>query len=307
MNTCCPACKEDVHDIVFPYKKNNGRFDIVRCRNCGHLYTWIDQDVDFEELYSSEAYKLDDQTNSIFFKIQKYEYVKMLKRVLAMINKPKDTNLSILDFGSGKGHLLYFAQQLGFNSFGVETAPERAAVAKEKYGFNISTDFYTGKGKIGNLNYDAITLIHVLEHLPDPELIVKGLLNDNLKENGILVIEVPNIDSWQSKIGKGEWLHLDMPRHINHYNYKNLADFLKRLNGKILKKETLSFHHGIIGMLQSLMSIFGYKKSLIVDLKFNRNAKLMAAVFLLIFPAFVLEIIASMVGKGGVIRIYTKR
>ena len=307
MNIYCPHCQINTNHVIFPYKKENNQFDIVKCENCGHLYTWIDEEIDVEDLYSTEAYKLDDQRNSIFFKIQKYEYVKMLKKALSFIKKQDDTSLSILDFGSGKGHLLYFAQQLGFKPFGVETADERAAFAKEKYNLPIVTEYYPGSGKIGDGNFDVITLIHVLEHLPEPELIIGGLFNDNLNKNGILVIEVPNISSWQSKIGGAQWLHLDLPRHINHYSPKYLSGFLKSLNGEILKKETLSFHHGIIGMLQSLMSLFGYKKSLIVDLKFNRSAKLIISVLLLVLPAFLLEITASIFGKGGMIRMYLKK
>jgi 2-polyprenyl-3-methyl-5-hydroxy-6-metoxy-1,4-benzoquinol methylase len=298
----CPHCKWDEKDSLINNKKNQ----IVRCKKCGHFYTFIEEESASSELYSSEAYKLDDQRKSIFFKIQRWEYKDMLGKVLTLIKK-RDDNLSILDFGSGKGHLLSFARQLGFETFGIETATERASFAIEKYKLTISNDYYTGEGMIMDRNYDVITLIHVLEHLSEPELIITGLFDSNLKENGIMVVEVPNISSWQAKIGGAHWLHLDIPRHINHYSVEYLSNFLTKVNGVMLKKETLSFHLGFIGMLQSLMSLFGYKNSLIVDLKFNKNAKLMLSVFLLILPAFFLELVASIFGKGGIIRIYIKK
>jgi 2-polyprenyl-3-methyl-5-hydroxy-6-metoxy-1,4-benzoquinol methylase len=298
----CPHCKSNEKESIIINEKN----EIAKCKKCGHFYTFIEEEISSNELYSSEAYKLDDQRQSVFFKIQQWEYKNMLKKVLTLI-KNQNNNLSILDFGSGKGHLLFFAGQLGFETFGIETAKERASFAIEKYKLTISNDYYTGEGMIMGRNYDVITLIHVLEHLSEPELIIAGLFDSNLKENGIMVVEVPNISSWQAKIGGAQWLHLDLPRHINHYSVEYLSSFLKKINGVVLKKETLSFHLGFIGMLQSLMSLFGYKNSLIVDLKFNKNAKLMLSVFLLILPAFFLELVASIFGKGGIIRIYIKK
>ncbi len=225
----------------------------------------------------------------------------------SFIRRKIENEINILDFGSGKGHFLYFARKLGFKTYGVETAVERATFAKEKYNLEVSSEYYRGKGKIYNREFDAISLIHVLEHLNEPEELIKGLFNDTLKEKGVLVLEVPNFYSWQSRIGGKHWLHLDIHRHLNHYSIKYLSDFVKKLNGQILKKEFLSFHHGIIGMLQSLMSLFGYKNSLIVDLKFNRSSKIIIPVLILIFPALLLELLASFLGKGGIIRLYVKK
>jgi 2-polyprenyl-3-methyl-5-hydroxy-6-metoxy-1,4-benzoquinol methylase len=48
--------------------------------------------------------------------------------------------------------------------------------------------------------FDAITLFHVLEHLRNPKAVMEELVKSNLKDGGLLVIEVPNFGSLQSKI-----------------------------------------------------------------------------------------------------------
>jgi 2-polyprenyl-3-methyl-5-hydroxy-6-metoxy-1,4-benzoquinol methylase len=307
-NNSCPHCERKERETIYSIAFFNKPIAIVQCLKCHHVYTWYDVEIAEKDLYKMQAYTMDDQTQSIFFKIQQFEYRQVLKKIIKLLpgSDLSDNNL-LLDFGCGKGHFPFFANQIGFKSVGIETAPERAAFAREKYNLKITTDFYNGLGKIHENCYDVITMFHVAEHLPQPEVIVKGLMEFNLKTSGIMVIEVPNFHSLQSKIGKKRWLHLDVPRHLNHYSPQFLRSFFIKNGFKVLKQETFSWHVGIIGMLQALMSIFGYKNSLVEDLKFNRTFKLVITVCLLIIPAVVLEFISSMFGKGGMIRLYIRK
>lgn len=302
----CSHCHSNDNEKLFEIEQSNCVYEIVKCKQCNHIYTFSENSLDIETLYNSEAYEILEHKKTIFYRIQEFEYKKVifnLKRLL----KYEHRNYSLLDFGSGKGHFLYFARQLGFTVIGVETAMERAKFAQNSYNVEINNSYYSGEGKITNNTFDVITLFHVLEHLPKPIEIIKGLINYNLKEEGILVIEVPNFDSWQSSLGKKYWLHLDITRHLNHYTPNYLDNFVKELDGKIIKSNTFSFHLGIIGMLQSLMSLLGYKNSLIVDLKQNRSVKLFLYIIIFIIPAFLLESISSLFKKGGVYRVYIKK
>ena len=52
-------------------------------------------------------------------------------------------------------------------------------------------------------DYDTITMFHVLEHIPDPKLIL-GELSEMLADNGQIIVEVPNADDALLALYKSE-------------------------------------------------------------------------------------------------------
>ncbi len=60
---------------------------------------------------------------------------------------------------------------------------------------------------------DVIALWHVIEHLPDPMMILERAAA-KLLPGGILVIATPNPDALQFRILQSRWVHLDAPRHL---------------------------------------------------------------------------------------------
>ena len=103
-------------------------------------------------------------------------------------------------------------QQLGHQIYGVEMPGGSADRAKKIEGLTL---------KLGHLRihdfepntFDAITLHHVFEHLTEPKRYLE-IICEILKPGGHLVISFPNIDSFQSRFFKGNWFHLDPPRHL---------------------------------------------------------------------------------------------
>jgi SAM-dependent methyltransferase len=70
--------------------------------------------------------------------------------------------------------------------------------------------------------YDAIVLWHSLEHLPTPWLVIESA-SRALKPGGVLLIAIPNIDSYDSRVMRENWVHLDAPRHLYFYSPEALS------------------------------------------------------------------------------------
>ncbi len=300
--TECPICHEQtnvLHHILFTIGDHSD-YQIRKCANCRNVYTFFDTEINIAEYYDDKDYIVRDTQKTIFFRLQKFEYRKVIHKIQKLISKQ---NQSLLDFGSGKGLFLHFAKEEGFEVKGVETSLPRANYAKEKFELTINTDNYF-KGKIFDDAFIVITCFHVLEHLTDPNNLLKNLVADNLKNEGLLLIEVPNFKSWQSKWAGKDWLHLDVPRHLSHFSRNQLKKIIEHAGCKIIKQEFFSWHLGIIGMIQTLFSFFGYRKSLIIDLKEKKSFQLIFCI-ILIFPiAILLESIAAFNKRGGIIRFY---
>jgi 2-polyprenyl-3-methyl-5-hydroxy-6-metoxy-1,4-benzoquinol methylase len=69
--------------------------------------------------------------------------------------------------------------------------------------------------------YDVIALWHSLEHLPNPWFVLQKAA-ERLAPGGILLIAVPNIESYDFSVLKAAWMHLDAPRHLYFYTAHSL-------------------------------------------------------------------------------------
>lgn len=303
-NTVCPVCQESDQkqgSILFEIAKSPGeKYLINKCNQCGMVFTYYDHDVDPFELYDQNDYTVRDTRTSIFFKIQKWEYDAVISRIRQICGKVTPT---VLDFGSGKGLFLHFAKLKGCLVKGIESSAPRAAYAREKFGLDINTDYYS-TGTVFDQKFDVLTTFHVLEHLENPSGLLAKLVKYNLKRGGLLIAEVPNFASWQSAWAGNSWLHLDVPRHIGHFDDRSLKRIIEGAGCTIIKKEYFSIHLGIIGMIQTMFSWFGYKGFLIADLK-QKKSKLLILKIAIVLPfAVLLEGLAVLFRKGGILRYY---
>lgn len=304
INITCSICANaevNKHTILFEIKEDNNRiYEIRKCSNCQSNYTYFNEPVNIEIYYDEKDYTVKDTQKTFFYKIQEFEYNVVLNKIKKLLILP---HLSLLDFGCGKGLFLQFAKNFGFEGKGIESSKPRANYAKNNFGLEVNTDYYS-KGTVFEKKFTLITLFHVLEHITLPISTLGNLVKDNLEEEGLLVIEVPNMQSWQSKWAGKRWLHLDVPRHITHFTPHSLSMAIEQSGCTILKEEYFSFHLGIVGMTQTIFSWFGYKGFLIGDLKERKSPILYLKIGLVLPLAILLETLASACKKGGVIRCY---
>lgn len=130
----------------------------------------------------------------------------------------------LLDVGCGNGGFLKRMRDFGWSVAGLDVAAEVAIRVRRQLGIQV----HIGTLPHPHLNpesFDAVTMWHVLEHVPDP----RGLLRsaaDLLRPNGLLVIEVPNIASWSFAEFGSDWFGLELPRHFQHFDPESLRAIL---------------------------------------------------------------------------------
>jgi 2-polyprenyl-3-methyl-5-hydroxy-6-metoxy-1,4-benzoquinol methylase len=115
---------------------------------------------------------------------------------LGFLTKNNVASGKLLDVGAGGGEFTYISSQLGFDSTGIEPNIGYSNYAKDQYQANVKT------GQLADVDgkFDVITMFHVMEHIPDPIKTFKKLY-DLLNEDGLLFIEVPNIESFSQSPG----------------------------------------------------------------------------------------------------------
>lgn len=117
-----------------------------------------------------------------------------------------------LDLGSGSGEFLSLASALGVKAEGIEPHAGYSAYCVETLNLNVRT------GTLETCSYapqtfDLIRLSHVLEHMRDPIGTLKTL-RDWLTPDGVLYVEVPNIEVEAQERVRGKLFHYG---HINNF------------------------------------------------------------------------------------------
>ncbi len=211
---------------VKDHSVSNEEFDLVFDSTIDLLRTQPQpSEEDLPRYYQSEDYiSHTDAKRNWFEKL--YHIIKSiaLKRKLNLVNTQVQFQGSLLDVGCGTGDFLNTAKRNGWKVKGVEPNEQARTIA------NVKTD-----NEVYNIDqllkftpdqFDAITLWHVLEHLPKLDEHFE-IFNRILKPNGVLIIAVPNFKSYDAKYYKSFWAAYDVPRHLWHFSktsIKKLAD-----------------------------------------------------------------------------------
>jgi SAM-dependent methyltransferase len=131
----------------------------------------------------------------------------------------------MLDVGCGSGTLLGVLQNRGFDVIGFDSSAEAAAIARDQNGVHVIAGASLDEGKFNNSSFDIVSLFHVMEHVCEPRRLL-GDVRRLLNRAGRVVVQVPNIDSWQSKLCGVRWYGLDAPRHVINYSYTSIGRLL---------------------------------------------------------------------------------
>lgn len=139
---------------------------------------------------------------------------------LARIGRHTTPPGRLLDFGCGWGFFLGAALEIGWEIHGLEPLPGHALYTRSKVGAEVVTDVLRDSTFSPDY-FDVITAFQVFEHLPDPagDLI---RLRRALQPGGLLLIEVPNIDTWGVRMMGQRHRHF-VPDHLNFFSAETLG------------------------------------------------------------------------------------
>ncbi|MDF0706897.1 class I SAM-dependent methyltransferase [Flagellimonas okinawensis] len=202
------------------------------------------QPKNLESYYESEDYISHTDSKSSFTD-RLYQLVKLknLRNKIQIVDNQINERKNLLDLGAGTGDFLITAQDFGFQVTGVEPNDKARKLAQEK-----------GIGLLPNLQgvseqkFQAITLWHVLEHLPNLDEQITTLVN-LLEEDGILVLAVPNYKSYDAKYYKSHWAAFDVPRHLWHFSKTSIAKLFSPHQMEVVQIKPMWFDAFYVSLL----------------------------------------------------------
>jgi SAM-dependent methyltransferase len=97
---------------------------------------------------------------------------------------------TLLDVGAGTGVFMHLARERGWDPSGIDICPLTAEKAAQEFGVRIAVGPFE-EHRLGGRQFDAITMLDVLEHVIDP-LATLRRAHALLRPGGALYVAVPN-------------------------------------------------------------------------------------------------------------------
>ena len=259
--------------------------------------------------------------NLRFNRLFEFLVVQFRRRRAARLQKLRGQRTgTILDIGCGRGQFLNALRRRGWTCSGTELSDTAAAHARDTLSLEVRIGPFQS-GMFTEAAFDVVYLWHVLEHIPttfDALIEAQRLLNTG----GMLVIALPNLASWQARLCRYGWFHLDLPRHFIHCSTDWLMRTLSHLGFEIVEVNHFSMEQNVFGWIQSLLNCAGLKHNLLYDVLRRRTARDVARPFrmypvqvivsvlaaAILLPAAVLTtIVEALLRRGGTIEVYAAR
>ncbi|MFZ4661591.1 MAG: class I SAM-dependent methyltransferase [Caldilineaceae bacterium] len=209
---------------------------LVRCRQCGLVYqnprpTAAAMGEHYPPQYESYAdQSVQPRRNWLLQKAAE----RGVNRRCGFVTRHKGAG-KLLDIGcAAGGFLLGLRTQGDWAVAGVEVNEAVVAQARERHGL----DVFAGTLEAAHYptaTFDAVTLWGVFEHLPDPAQTLQEIRRI-LQPDGIVVIWVPNLDSWNAKLFGATWAGLDAPRHLYVFTPETLRAFLTKAGFAVIEE-----------------------------------------------------------------------
>ena len=230
-NIHCPSCgnqESQAERMVVDHMVSKEEFSLRSCLVCGLLRTDPrPSEKEIGRYYDSPAYlSHTEQGSGLFSKLynvlRAYNSLGKVRTLERVVHKKPNIS-KLLDVGCGIGVFLEHAKYRKWEVFGVELNEK----ARKKAENRLKTTVFEKLDDVKiEQKFDAISLWHVLEHLPEPNKVLEKLHNHALPGTA-LILGLPNRESHDASHYKEFWAAYDVPIHFWHFTKRDIDRIAK--------------------------------------------------------------------------------
>lgn len=214
------------------FETTHDSFCLVRCRGCGLLYLNPRPTAAQVGEYYQETYAPFARTG-----VAGWAKQRTLDRDVAKLWNLMAPPARVVDVGCATGDLLHaIARRGNHDLLGIEPSAHAAQVARDRR----HLDVFTGTLEAAKLPADSVDvalIAHTIEHLPSPSDTLDEMRRV-LKQNGKLILWLPNADSLAAHLLGEWWIGYDAPRHFHTFTTGTLE---RMLNSHGFEVESISY------------------------------------------------------------------
>jgi SAM-dependent methyltransferase len=225
----CPNCNNNDFTVYDKYYHGRriGIKKILICNFCKLKQTdKLPSNEKLKSFYNNiNTRRLFDYSKEVALDKYFNEFDSYLKFIIDKAKLNIKDKLNIIDIGAGNGRTLLQINELtSWNSLGIEPDKTKCRVLNFLK-LNFINDIFQNVNKdLKNDHYDLIIVSQALEHIENPVDLLKEL-NNKLKKNGYLWVDVPHCDDnyFNSRTD-------DSLGHLYFFNKTTLSEILKKCN-----------------------------------------------------------------------------
>jgi SAM-dependent methyltransferase len=238
MNQPCDLCGAQDAEHVLDSPRLDG--PLVRCRNCGLVYVG-ERGHDFTFAAGADEERSRALANKVAALDLVDHGVEDAERPLRIeADRERLARLRrhvqggrLLDVGAATGTFLTVAEEAFAEAIGIEPDPITSAQARAG-----GLDVRTGTLDDVEPAFDAITMLHVIEHLDSPRAALQRV-QALLRPGGAVLIETPTTDSRWWKLARSRWRQL-IPDHYFFFSRATLERLLRESGLQPVEHEKVS-------------------------------------------------------------------
>jgi 2-polyprenyl-3-methyl-5-hydroxy-6-metoxy-1,4-benzoquinol methylase len=220
-----------------------GDFFIVKCKNCGLVYTNPRLSSEqLEIMYSSNTIlggnwknfpylfnsNFPDELQDLKQNSIKYDTLEKWKVRLFKDYMYSKKNLRLLDVGCGAGKFVRQCIDSGIDAYGLDLSQDRIEYGIKEYElkgriWKGTLDEESNKGN----TYDIITLWDVIEHVPDPSLLLSEVKRITHANSRVFLLTM-SLDSFTYKLYKKSWYYIHPPQHLHYFSHETMRKMLQK-------------------------------------------------------------------------------
>jgi 2-polyprenyl-3-methyl-5-hydroxy-6-metoxy-1,4-benzoquinol methylase len=189
----CPLCRRESHHAFDQLVSFGVPVRYAICDRCGFVFQPVDKlPTELEDFYSVD-YRLIYQGSEAPTPKDRLVQAARAIHLVRLLETNRVANIQrALDIGSSAGILLLkLHEHYGCQPVGIELGSAYRQQAQDQ-GLLVYSSLEAMEAVETN-RFDLISLVHVLEHLPDPLETLSRLRSEWLTPNGWLLLEVPNL------------------------------------------------------------------------------------------------------------------
>jgi 2-polyprenyl-3-methyl-5-hydroxy-6-metoxy-1,4-benzoquinol methylase len=246
----CDWCGSNESELVFVgpdrLEKLPGEFRMVRCTQCGLFrqdprLAWSSLKDYYIEGYASFPSLVKEQKSWLKRLDKRYGPWKRLRAIERY--KPGGR---LLEIGCATGYFLEeVVRSKRWEALGIEPNAWAANYSQDKLGVRVLNGRFAETDLPRN-SFDVIAMWNVLEHLDHP-IVDLRYAYDLLKEGGLLVMAIPNMEGLEAKIFHKYWVGWDLPRHLYLFPQQTLGSILSAIGFEVIDRRCISTSYSVLG------------------------------------------------------------